>query len=68
MNKGIFHTTIQPGESMFDAICRAGAAANQGGFAGYSIDCSKCGQPLSDSHTPEECEIYLREFGKAGTQ
>jgi hypothetical protein len=58
----ILHTTIKPGEDMFAAICRAGAEAGQGGFDGYSVDCSKCGTALDENHTPEECAIYQREF------
>ena len=55
----MFTTTIQNGESMFDAICRAGAEANRLGENGYMIICEKCGQQLDEEHTPEECKIIL---------
>lgn len=52
----IYHTTIRPGESMFDAIARAGAAANEHGHSGYQIDCERCGQEVGiHSEKGEPC-------------
>lgn len=45
----IFHTCVYPGETLSDAIVRAGLAANLGGFKGYSIDCDVCGEELGEN-------------------
>jgi hypothetical protein len=59
----IFHTIVYPGEDRFQAICRAGSEAVRNGFDGYSIDCEKCGQPIDDHETPQDCIIWRRELG-----
>jgi hypothetical protein len=59
----MYRTTVQAGETLFDIICRAGYEANQRGELSFSIDCDKCGQPVANHETPEDCDIWLKEFG-----
>ena len=56
----ILHTTVQPRESLFDAIVRAGIDAARSKMDGYQIDCEICGESVEDhltgKITPAECE------------
>lgn len=60
----IYRTPIREGETMFDAICRAGVTANEGHFDGYQILCNICNEPVEDHENPGDCQrfIWARQF------
>lgn len=56
----LFITTVQDGETLNEAIIRAGVTANELRFDGYEIVCEKCGEPIRSHENPTDCEIWLR--------
>jgi len=67
MSQRLLHTTVCPGETLFDAVVRAGADTNRNGLDGYSIDCEICGGPVEDhlngKISPQDCRPGLGLIG-----